>query len=215
MKDEKGKWLIMVVTAVIPLLVTAVLFNRLPDLIPMHWDVNGQIDAYYPKFPWAFMAPVIGILIVLFMDILPKLDPKRENYDKFKSQYQYIKIFMLLFFVVIQFITISVSLGAAFIKVDMIIKLMVGIMFIFIGNLMPKLKHNYFVGIKTPWTIANESVWLKSHRHGGFIWFATGFALFGLAFIPGSISAAIYFSLILIASFEPIIYSYLCFRKET
>ncbi len=214
MKNEKSMMRIMLVIAIIPLLITVVVFNRLPDLIPMHWNVNGQIDAYYPKFPYAFAAPVIGLMIVFFMGILPKFDPKRENYDKFKSQYQFIKIFMLLFFAVIQFITLSISLGADFIRVDMVIKLMVGIMFIVIGNLLPKLKHNYFVGIKTPWTIANESVWLRSHRHGGYVWFATGLALVVLAFIPGTISAAIYFILILIASFEPMIYSYLSYRKK-
>jgi uncharacterized membrane protein len=213
MKDEKNKTLVLWIIAAIPLLATALVFNRLPDQIPMHWNVHGQIDAYYPKFPWAFMLPVIGILIVFLMDVLPKLDPKRENYDKFNSQYQYIKIFLLLFFIVIQFITIGVSLGAT-IKVDLIIKLMVGIMFITMGNLMPKFKHNYFVGIKTPWTLANESVWLKTHRHGGFIWFAAGFLLVILSFIPGSISAAIYLGLILTAAFEPIIYSYLLFKKE-
>jgi uncharacterized membrane protein len=120
---------------------------------------------------------------------------------------------MVIFFAIIQFITLSISLGADF-KVDMVIKLMVGITFICIGNLMPKFKHNYFVGIKTPWTLANEAVWANSHRHGGFIWFVTGIGLVVLAFIPGSISAALYFSLIMIAAFEPIIYSYLSYRKE-
>ena len=154
-------------------------------------------------------------MIVLLMDALPKLDPKRENYDKFKPQYRFLKIFLLLFFAVVQFIVLGISLGADFIRVDLIIKLMVGIMLIVIGNLMPKLKNNYFVGIKTPWTLASESVWLKTHRHGGFVWFVTGLLLVILAFIPGSISAALYFSLIMVAAFEPIIYSYLCFKKET
>lgn len=215
MRNEKGTLLIMLAIAVIPLLVTLVVFNRLPDLIPMHWNVSGYVDAYYPKFPWAFSIPVLGMMIVFLMGALPKLDPKRENYDKFKSQYQFIKIFMLLFFAVIQFIILSISLGADFIRVDMIVKLLVGIMFIAFGNLLPKFKHNYFVGIRTPWTIANESVWLKSHRHGGYVWFATGFFLVMLAFIPGTISAAVYFSLILIASFEPMVYSYLCYKKES
>ena len=177
MKDERLFIRIMWTIAVIPLLVTLAVFTRLPDLIPMHWNISGQIDAYYPKFPGAFLLPALGLVIVALMNILPNVDPKKENYVKFRSQYLFIRLFLVAFFAVIQFVVIAISLGADFIRVDLIVKLLVGIMFIVIGNLMPKLKHNYFVGIKTPWTLANESVWLRSHRHGGFVWFATGIVL--------------------------------------
>ena len=162
----------------------------------------------------AFLIPLVGIAIAVLTTILPKIDPKKENYERFKSQYLDIRMILVVFFAMIQVVIISISMGATFIKVDMIIKLMVGILLMVLGNLMPKFKQNYFVGIKTPWTLANEVVWAKSHRHGGFVWFISGFVMCVLAFLPGTGSAVLYFSLVLIASIEPIIYSWIQFRRQ-
>lgn len=209
MKNEKKIIRIMWVIAILPLIVTIVMFNRLPQQIPMHWDFQGQVDSWYPKFPGAFILPAIAIIITAMVSIVPKLDPKRENYEKFKPQYLMIRFLLVIIFVVLDFVTIAISMGAEFIRVDFVAKLIAGILFIVIGNLMPKFKHNYFVGIKTPWTLSNEDVWQKTHRHGGMVWFAAGFACSVLAFIPGLTSAIIYFSIIIFASVEPLVFSYI------
>jgi uncharacterized membrane protein len=213
-KNEKNILKILWILSFIPLLITIVFYNRLPEKVPMHWNIRGQIDAYYPKFPGAFIIPVMGLFITFLLQFLPKLDPRKENYSKFKKQYSVFMFVMIAFFIVIQLIIIGVSMGADFIRVDAIIKLFLGIMILIFGNFMPKLKHNYLMGIRTPWTLSSEPVWYKAHRHGGVVWFVTGIILIILAFIPGGISAAAYFSLIVIASIEPLIYSYLCYRKE-
>lgn len=214
MKNEKTLLRVMWAVALLPLLITIFVFNSLPAEIPMHWNVHGEIDAWYPKFPWAFMAPVLGIIITIMATLLPRIDPKKENYDKFKRQYFIIRLILVAVFALLQMVTIFISLGATFIKVDTIVKLMIGILFIVVGNMMPKFKQNYFVGIKTPWTLNNEAVWAKTHRHGGFVWFAAGFLMSVLAFLPGVGSAVVYFSVILIVSIEPIIFSWFQYRKQ-
>lgn len=213
MKIGKNKLVLICILSLIPSVITAAVFNKLPEQIPMHWDINGNIDSWYPKFPGAFLLPGITILAAFLFMVLPNLDPKKENYEKFKKSYFIIQIFMIAFFTVLQIVIISVSLGSEFISVDFIVKFMIGIMFIIFGYLMPNLKHNYFLGIKTPWTYASEEVWNMSHKHGGYIWFIAGFILCALAFVQAGISAAIYFSLIMIAAFEPIVYSYIAFRN--
>ncbi len=214
MKNEKVLMKLMWAIALLPVLITLFVFSGLPPEIPMHWNIHGEIDAWYPKFPWAFMPPVIGIVITILATVLPKIDPKKENYDRFKRQYFIIRLILVAFFAVLQMVIISISMGATFIKVDTIIKLMIGILFIVLGNLMPKFKQNYFVGIKTPWTLNNEAVWAKTHRHGGFVWFVAGFIMSVLAFLPGIGSAVVYFTVILIASIEPILFSWLQYRKQ-
>jgi len=214
MKNEKALMRLMWVIALIPVIVTIFVFSGLPEQIPMHWNIHGEINAWYPKFPWAFMIPVVGIVITLLATLLPKIDPKKENYDRFKKPYLIIRLMLVAFFAIIQMVIISTSMGATFVKVDTIVKFLIGILFIVLGNLMPKFKQNYFLGIKTPWTLASEVVWAKSHRHGGFIWFIAGLIMSVLAFLPGFGSAVIYFAVILFASLEPIFYSWLQYQRQ-
>ena len=214
MKNENSMMRLMWGISLLPVLVTVFVFGRLPEQIPMHWNIHGEINAWYPKFPGAFMIPGIGIVITIMATILPKIDPKKENYERFKPQYYIIRLILVVFFAILQMVIIFISMGATFIKVDTIVKLMVGILIIVLGNLMPKFKQNYFVGIKTPWTLANEVVWAKTHRHGGFVWFIIGLIMSVLAFLPGTGSAVVYFALILIASMEPILYSWIQFKRQ-
>lgn len=214
MKNENTMMKLMWAISLLPVIITIFVFGRLPEEIPMHWNLHGEIDAWYPKFPWAFMMPLIGILITVLATVLPKIDPKKENYERFKSQYFIIRLILVVFFAIMQMVIISISMGATFIKVDTIVKLMIGILLIVLGNIMPKFKQNYFVGIKTPWTLADEFVWAKTHRHGGFVWFIIGFLMSVLAFLPGNGSAVVYFALILIASVEPILYSWIQFKRQ-
>ena len=214
MKNEKALMRLMWVIALIPVIVTIFVFSGLPEQIPMHWNIHGEINAWYPKFPWAFMIPVVGIVITLLATLLPKIDPKKENYDRFKKPYLIIRLMLVAFFAIIQMVIISTSMGATFVKVDTIVKFLIGILFIVLGNLMPKFKQNYFLGIKTPWTLANEVVWAKTHRHGGFVWFIAGLIMSVLAFLPGFGSAVIYFAVILFASLEPIFYSWLLYQRQ-
>ena len=89
--------------------------------------------------------------------------------------------------------TLSAAIGYEFIKVDNGVKLIIAVLFTVIGNLMPKFKHNYFIGIKTPWTLASEEVWFATHRLGGKLWFYGGLIMIIFSFIPGAVVSGIIF----------------------
>ncbi|MCR4436115.1 MAG: SdpI family protein [Clostridiales bacterium] len=218
MKDSKKNnkvriWILWGLAAV-PMLMSAAVYPFLPDEIPLHWNALGQVDRIGAKFPGAFILPAICLLLPLLMGILPRLDPRRENYEKFSGAYYWMRVCFVVVFGIINAVVLLICLGLASIPVDYIVKLLVGIMIMVIGNLMPKVKHNYFVGIKTPWTINSEDIWFATHRHGGMVWFAAGLAMSVLAFIPGTASAYAYFGVIIFAAFEPMVYSYLSYVKQ-
>ena len=150
-------------------------------------------------------------MYLLFL-ALPYLDPRRERYADFAKVYHIFKGILVGFMALIYFITGLAGLGYQ-VSVGAIIPAGVGLLFIVLGNYMSKIKPNWFMGIRTPWTLESEEVWNKTHRLGGKL-----FILMGLFMVVGTILPLDYFWYLFIAgvlsvSLVPIIYSYLLFRK--
>ncbi len=141
--------------------------------MPSHFNISGEVNSYINKNIGAFLAPVIMIVIWIGMVYLPKVDPKRSHYAKFAKSYGLILNLLITFFFIIQLVIISVSLGVN-VPVNTVIPFAVGLMFIVIGNYMPKSKSNFFYGIKTPWTLSSEISWRKTHRLGGILFVLSG-----------------------------------------
>lgn len=213
MNNMKTKKIFLWALACLPLLMTIAVYPMLPDRIPLHWNMAGEIDRMGDKFPGALLLPAVCLLIPGLMSVLPKLDPRSENYSKFTGAYYWIRVCLVGIFNVITALVLMVSLGVN-VPVDFVVKLLVGLLIMVIGNLMPKIKNNYFVGIRTPWTLNSENVWFATHRHGGMVWFGAGAIMSVLAFIPGSISGYIYFGVIFLAALEPMVYSYILHNRQ-
>lgn len=186
----------------------------LPDAIPLHWNIYGQIDNWGNKFPSAFIFPAIMLGVIILMQVIPKIDPKRMNYERFIGVYQAIQVAVVGLLFSLHLLVCYAALINSEIAVDLIVKLLIGILFVIFGNLMPKIKHNYFVGIRTPWTLASEAVWFRTHRMAGFLWFIGGFVMCMLSFFGGVGSATLYFSVIAVVALAPVIYSYIDFKKH-
>lgn len=152
---------------------TILFYNKLPEQIPIHWNWAGQVDNYANKLYGAFLAPITMVLIWIGMLLLPKIDPKRENYKKFESSYEIVIGVIVTFLFGLQMAIVLVSLDYN-ISIDKIIMLMMGAMFIVIGNYLPKAKSNFFYGIKTPWTLSSDISWRKTHRLGGKLFVFSG-----------------------------------------
>lgn len=212
MKNSKLKYVILYLLTLIPIAITMIYYNQLPDKYPIHWNVQGQVDNYGSRSS-SLITACIPIIFVLAMQFMPRIDPRKKNYDNFKSSYFTFQLMFAVFMGAIHIITLLAALGNEIIKVDTGVKLLVALLFTVIGNIMPKFKHNYFIGIKTPWTLANEDIWFSTHRVGGKLWFYSGLLMVVLAFIPGNISAGIYFAAIFGSSLFSVVYSYLLFRK--
>lgn len=203
MKNERRLPKILWVLLTIPLVSTLLLFTRLPENIPIHWNINGEIDRYVPKFPGAFFIPAICIVfLIVFIMSIPRI-----SFEKYPKVYYSVAFIMTVLFLGFHFAIIGISIGADFIRMDFIAKFIIGMAIMFFGNIMPKFKPNEKQLMKSPWMA-------KAQRHGGFIWFLSGIILMVLAFITGTVSAVLYFGIIIVISIEPLTYSYLSYGRS-
>lgn len=162
-------WLILVGS----LVASAVLYPRLPEQMPIHWNIEGQVDDYAGRFWGAFGLPFLNLALYLLILFLPVVDPKRANYARFTGFYRGFRIFMTLFLGGLHGMTLSVALGRP-VDVTLLVTLGVSALFVYLGNSLGRVRHNYFMGIKTPWTLANEEVWRRTHRLGGRLFVVAG-----------------------------------------
>ena len=183
-------------------------YNKLPELIPTHWNIAGEVDAYSKKPYGAFMAPFLMAITWLGMIFLPKIDPKKENYKKFESSYDITLGLLTTFFFGLHMATLLFSLGYK-VPIDNTVFVMMGIMFVVMGNYMPKAKSNYFYGIKTPWTLSNEVSWRKTHRLAGKLFVISGFLMIVSTFlIHTRYKAVLMTTVIVLITAVPIVASY-------
>lgn len=187
-------------------------YPQLPDKIPTHWNIHGEVDGWSGKAFGVYFFPLLNLILYPLMILLPRIDPRRQNYLHFSKPYKIIRIVLHIFLAAIYIVTLLVALGYP-LRVDFIVRFSVSLLFLIIGNYMGKFKHNYFVGIKTPWTLANEEVWVKTHRFGAPLWVAAGLLGMALSFFQQPWSSYLTFASILVITIVPIIYSYLLYRK--
>jgi uncharacterized membrane protein len=195
------------------LLLTAVwVYPHLPDQVPGHWNIHGEVDAYYSRTFGAFFEPLLVIALYLLMLLLPLIDPKRDNYQRFTTAYTFLRWSLVILFSLLYATTILVALGYP-INIGLIVKAMISILFIIIGNFMGQFRHNYFVGIRTPWTLANEEVWQRTHRLGSKIWVIGGLVCLSMSVVDAAWGAIVFFISLMGMTIIPIVYSYLIFAK--
>ncbi|MBD7966379.1 SdpI family protein [Fictibacillus norfolkensis] len=159
-------------------------YPYLPDQMPMHWNINGEVDGYWDKQYAAFFPPLLMIVLMALFIFMPRIDPKKENYKKFSGSYTIFITIMNVFFLLLQSMTISYGLGVN-IDISLVVNLGIGLLFIILGNYLPRIKHNYFIGVRTPWTLANEKTWRKTHQLSGKLFVVAGILLVAISFLPG------------------------------
>ena len=186
-------------------------YGYFPDKIASHWGSNGQVNGYMSKFWGIFLVPIISIAMLLLFYFLPKLDPLKKNYKKFKIHYDLFILILIIFMFYIYLLTIIWNFGIKF-NMNLAIIPAIGFLFIYIGIILGKLKRNWFIGIRTPWTISNDKVWDKTHKLGSKLFIISGIITLLGIFFP---SYMIWFMLvpILVSSIWLVIYSYLEFKK--
>ena len=196
--------------ALLPFIYLAYIWNRLSEKVPMHWNASGEIDDYGNKKELFFMLLlVIGLPYLIFM-VIPRIDPKQKLQNmgnKLNSLRFILSIFMSALAI---FILYSVQHETS--SPELIFTL-VGLMFAFLGNYFKTIKPNYFIGIRTPWTLENEEVWKKTHLLGGKMWFIGGLLMAMTFVLPNPFNLYIFLGITAIISIIPIVYSYLEFKK--
>lgn len=207
LKNQKTKLIITSIIILFPALVGLLLWNHLPDQVVTHWDANGVPDGWSSKLFAVVGLPAFLLAVHWFCMIATKADPKALNHSE--------KIMALVYWIcpaVSLFGMAAVyceALGYS-VPITNIGSGFAGLLFIFIGNYLPKCKHNYTVGIKVPWTLNSEENWNRTHRFAGPLWVIAGILFIVTSFV-GQMELGIV--IILAASFVPMIYSYLYFKK--
>jgi uncharacterized membrane protein len=197
---------------IITFIITIDVYPALPDHVVSHWNAAGQADGYLEK-PWGLsLIPLIMIACVALFTILPRIDPHKKNYEKFGNYYEGFVLVFVLFLLAVQFQIIFWSTGYQ-VSPNLTLPVLIGILFIYIGFLLGHAEQNWFVGIRTPWTLSSERVWKKTHELGGEL-----FKIAGIISCAGVFagSYALWFILVpvLAVAVYTVVYSYTEFRKE-
>lgn len=187
------------------------LYDKLPEQMPTHRNIQGQVDAYWSKLSGIITLPLIVLAMVFLFLFLPKIDPKKANYPKFSRAWEILQFIIIGFMVYIYGVSLFVTLYPQY-PINTLMLAWLGIMFLLMGNYMGKIRHNFFVWIKTPWTIADETVWNKTHRLSWWLW-VLGWLLFLLQAFILQYVAATFIIILIILVLVPMIYSYILFKR--
>lgn len=188
------------------------LWNRLPDPMPSHWNAAGEIDGYMSKFWGVFLVPIITIVLVPLFLVIPHIDPLKANIARFRGIFNWFIVGFVAYMLYVYALTLFAALGTPFNMTAMLLPV-VGLLFIGIGFMMTQAKRNFFIGIRTPWTLSSETVWDETHKLGSKLFMLAGVLTIVAAFL-GENGVWLILAAIFIAAFVPIIYSFILWRRE-
>ena len=167
---------------VLSFLIAAFYYPQAPESMVSHWNIRGEPDGFMPRFWGIFLFPLVFVGMGLLFIAIPRIDPMKENIGKFRNYYDGLIVVFFLFMVSVYVQTILWNVGIM-IDIALTVPLGVGLLFIYIGFMLDKTKRNWFIGIRTPWTLSSDRVWKKTHRVGGRLFKASGvLAIVGVAF---------------------------------
>jgi uncharacterized membrane protein len=206
---------LMIVTVLIvaSTLAGLLLWNQLPDPMASHWGTDDQVNGTMSKFWGVFLMPVITIAMLLMFLIIPAIDPLKANIAQFRDTFNSFIALIVAFMVYIYGLTLVWNLGYTSFRMSTAMLPAMGLLFIFVGVMIGKAKRNYFIGIRTPWTLSSDKVWDETHRVGSNLFIASGvLALLG-AFFP---DYAFWFIMVPVlgTALFTVIYSYVLFQRE-
>ena len=210
---RKNKWQLIISSVIIllPIVAGLLIWNYLPEQIATHWGVDNGPDRWSSKSFAVFGMPLMLLAVHWICIFFTSRDPKNKEQSS--------KVFNMVLWItpIISLIVCGCSYAFALgndVNIGMIARVLIGIMFVIIGNYMPKCKQNYTIGIKVPWTLQNEENWNKTHRFAGRLWVVGGLLILATLFVPMEYFIYVFFLLILLMAFAPMIYSYVYYRKQ-
>jgi uncharacterized membrane protein len=191
----------------------AAVWPSAPDAIPVHWNASGQVDRYGGRFEGLILLPLIALSFYLLLRYLPLIDPLRANYARFGGAYLAIRVAVLLLIAGIHAMVIAWVLQR---PVDMsrAVPASIGALFVLLGSILGRVKPNWFVGIRTPWTLSSKRSWERTHRLGGRLFLALGVLLLVTGLVGlGSFGLAVFGAMagVLIIL---VVYSYFVWRED-
>jgi uncharacterized membrane protein len=203
--------LIVFAIVVISFIIGVLFYPQMPEQMASHWNAQGVADGYTSRFWGMYLMPIISLGLVVLLLLVPRIDPLKSNIEKFKGYYYSFVILIMLFFIYVYILTLLWNKGSRFDMTQLMTPAM-GILFYIAGVMMSKAKRNYFIGIRTPWTLNNEEVWNKTHRLGGLLFKISGVIAVIGAFFP-KYTMIFILAPVLTTAIVSVIYSYVVYQK--
>ena len=207
----RKEWHILVIIllgyAILPFI-----WDTMPDRVPIHWNMEGEADGFAPKSWGLLLNPTVALLVYLLLLAIPWLDPK-NRVEQDQKPMPIFRTVLPVLFVALHFLIVA---GMLFESVDLnyLIYILITLLLLVLGNYMGTIKPNYFVGIRTPWTLESETVWKQTHRLTGKVWITTSLLLLAtIPFVSLPIFGKLFFGAVLIDAIVPIIYSFILSKQ--
>lgn len=188
-------------------------YSQMPERMASHWNFQGEVNGYMAKSWGLFLMPIFSIGLFLLFILIPKIDPLKKNIEKFRKYYDQFIVLIIGFMFYIYLLTLFWNVGIRF-NMGQVITPATGILFYYAGILMEKAKRNWFIGIRTPWTLSSDNVWDKTHKMTGKLFKVIALIMFLGIFFPNYIIFIIIIPIVSV-SFYAIVYSYFEYKKET
>jgi uncharacterized membrane protein len=207
------KWIPLLIV-VAAFAASAIVYPRLPEMIPTHWrGMDAQPDSWSSRAIGAWLTPVILLGMWALVRILPAIDPRGANYAKFGGAFEGIIVSIMLFLLGMHIIILRAALGLP-VAMQRVVPVGVGVLFVAIGNLLPRARPNWFVGIRTPWTLSSDRVWEKTHRFGGHVFVAGGIVIVLAALAMTQWAHIVLVTVVLLCTASVLTYSYVEWKRE-
>jgi uncharacterized membrane protein len=211
----KTTTIITVTLIALAVMAGVLLWNQLPDQMASHWGANDQVNGYISKFWGVFLMPLITLGMLALFLVVPSIDPLKANIAQFRESFNLFIVLIVAFMLYIHGLTLDWNLGHQDFKMSAAMLPFMGVLFIAIGFMLRKAKRNFFIGIRTPWTLSSDSVWDKTHQLGSILFMVSGaFAIIGGLF-GGMAAFWLMFVPLIGSSLFLVVYSYVLYREET
>jgi len=213
--NTKTTSIISIILIAIAVIAGVLLWDQLPGQMASHWNANDQVDGTMPKFWGVFLMPLITLGMMALFLIIPNIDPLKANIAQFRESFNLFIVLITAFMLYVHGLTLAWSLGFTNFRMSSAMLPFMGVLFIAIGLMLRKTKRNFFIGIRTPWTLSSDSVWDKTHQLGSVLFMASGaFAIIG-GFFGGMTAFWMMFTPLMGSTLFLIVYSYVLYHNET
>jgi uncharacterized membrane protein len=190
------------------------LWDQFPEQMASHWNENDQVDGYMPKFWGVFLMPLVTLGMFLLFLVIPNIDPLKANIAQFRDTFNLFVTFIIGFMIYVHALTLLWNLGYTNFKLSQAMLPAMGLLFIVIGSLLRKAKRNFFIGIRTPWTLSSDYVWDKTHQLGAVLFMISGVLAVIGGFFGGMIAFWFLFVPMIGSTIFVLVYSYVLYQKE-
>ena len=178
-KHELAMWLLLAGMFAL----AAVTWSGAPDRIPVHWNLHQHVDRYGGRFEGLLGLPLTALGLYVLMLLVPRIDPGRANYAAFLGAFTTLRLALVVYLAAL-YVVMHLWMRGIEVRMNTVMPLLMGALFIVVGNLLGKLRPNWFIGIRTPWTLSSKDAWVRAHRAGGWVFIGGGLLFMASGLVP-------------------------------